>query len=428
MAKGDGSITELRRGVFQVSVYFGRDPITGKYERVQRTVRGTKRDAARVRDQIRRDRENGLTVDGSKITFAEFAEQWQSSRELAGELSTRTLKDGRSIINRLTHYIGSMKLAEISARHIESLYAELRKSSKTGKPLSGTTMRKIHTVLKQIIQHAVDLDYILRNPCARVKAPKKDTVERRSLTETQAKRLIQKIEAAEAETLQKLTEKEQRQFERGNGFGRSQVRGIGELANLTAVRIILATGLRRGEVLGLTWRHIDLERGIIRVTQKLNSYGELGDPKSKAGKRTLSIGRHTVEKLAKWKTTQAALLLKLGMAQSPDTFVCCSDTGGIAEYSNFGRWWNSFRAKEFNGWKFDGWKLHELRHTQATHLIKNGTDIKTVQTRLGHSTAALTLDTYAHALPEKDEEAAEAFEEMIYAEPKEAVIVEQKTA
>lgn len=423
MAKGDGSIIELKRGVFQVSVYFGRNPITGKYERVQRTVRGTKRDAVKVRDQIRQERENGLTVDGSKTTFAEFAEQWQNGREVANELSIRSIKEGRYVIDRVSHYIGDMKLTDITARHIESLYTELRKHSRTGKPLSGTTMRKFHIILKQIMQRAVDLDYILRNPCARVKAPKKDTVERRSLTEKQAQKLVQRLDESEAETLQKLTEKEQRQFERGNGFGRSQVRGIGELANLTGVRIILATGLRRGEVLGLTWRHIDLERGTIRVAQKLDSYGGIGDPKSEAGKRTLSIGKHTVKKLARWKATQAALLRKLGIAQSPDTFVCCSDTGGKPNLNNFGRWWNEWRGEEF-----DGWKLHELRHTQATHLIKNGVDIKTVQTRLGHSTAAHTLDIYAHAVPEKDEEAAEAFEEMIYAEPKRAAIVEAKTA
>lgn len=419
MAKGDGSIREIKRGVYQVTVYFGHNPITRNYDRVQRTVRGTKRDAVKVRDKIRRDREDGLTVDGSKMTFAEFAEQWQNSRELAGELSIRTLKDGQSTINRLIPYIGDMKLADISARHIERLYVEVRKSSKTGQPLSGSTMNKLHIVLKQILQHAVNLECISKNPCALVKAPKRDTVERRSLSEAQAKRLIQLIEEAETETLQKLTEKEHRQFERGNGFGRSQVLGMSDLANLAGVRIILATGLRRGEALGLTWRNINLERGIIRVTQKLDAYGGLGNPKSKAGRRTLSIGKHTVEKLTQWKATQAALLRKLSIAQSPDTFVCCSNTGGVADYQNFGRWWNDFRAEEF-----DGWKLHELRHTQATHLIKNGVDIKTVQTRLGHSTAALTLDTYAHSLPEKDEEAAEAFEEMIYAEPQGASIIE----
>lgn len=423
MAYGDGTIERLGRDKWRVYIYFGVDPITGKPDRVTRTVSGTKRDAIKVRDQIKRDRENGLTADGNKTTFAEFAEQWQTSREASNELSTRTIKEGRYIIKRVKPYIGDMKLTDITARHIESLYSELRKDSRTGKPLSGTTMRKFHTILKQIMQRAVDLDYILRNPCARVKAPKKDTVERRALTEQQAQKLTKRIDESEAEILREVAEKEQRQFERGNGFGRSQVRGISDLAYLNAIRVVLATGLRRGEVLGLTWHNVDLKRGTIRVEQKLDSYGNIGKPKSEAGRRTLSIGKQTVEHLKRWKKQQAAFLLKLSITQSPDTFVCCSDTGGMSNLNNFGRWWNAWRAPEF-----DGWKIHELRHTQATHLIKNGVDIKTVQTRLGHSTAALTLDTYAHAVPEKDEEAAEAFEKMLYSEPKEAPIIDALSA
>lgn len=85
------------------------------------------------------------------------------------------------------------------------------------------------------------------------------------------------------------------------------------------------------------------------------------------------------------------------------TPVCCSDVGSFYRVDNFTHWWSDWRDK--NG--FGGLKFHELRHTQATMLLANGVDAKTVQTRLGHANPSITLSWYAHAIPEKDREAAE---------------------
>ena len=100
---------------------------------------------------------------------------------------------------------------------------------------------------------------------------------------------------------------------------------------------------------------------------------------------------------------QAVLKMALlGMRQSSDTPVCCSDKPECLRLTNFSRWWRSFFAD--NG--FCGLKFHELRHTQATQLIANGVDIKTVQNRLGHASPTLTMTFYAHALPENNQRAA----------------------
>lgn len=81
----------------------------------------------------------------------------------------------------------------------------------------------------------------------------------------------------------------------------------------------------------------------------------------------------------------------------------CSDTGGWYRIDNFEHWWGVWRKEH----GFEGLKFHELRHTQATQLLANGVDVKTVQTRLGHANASITLGWYAHAIPEKDHEAAD---------------------
>ena len=102
---------------------------------------------------------------------------------------------------------------------------------------------------------------------------------------------------------------------------------------------------------------------------------------------------------------QRALLELLGRSQDARTPVCCNSYGAFQNAGNFSEWWATFRAA--NG--FPGLRFHDLRHTQATLLIGNGVDIKTVQSRLGHSRAATTLDIYACALPENDRKAANLF-------------------
>ena len=139
------------------------------------------------------------------------------------------------------------------------------------------------------------------------------------------------------------------------------------------------------------------------ICRALKKDGALKEPKTAAGTCTASVDRKTVGHLARWKSRQAAELAKFGIRQTPETPVCCSTTGGFINISNFERWWRSFR--DGNG--FEGLRFHELRHTQATLLLGSGVDVKTVQARLGHADASITLNWYAHAMPGNDRQAAD---------------------
>lgn len=151
--------------------------------------------------------------------------------------------------------------------------------------------------------------------------------------------------------------------------------------------------MRRGEVFAVTWENVDLDRRTIRVCQSITYQRKVKTPKTQAGIRTLAM----------WKARQATELARIGVKQTERTPVCCSDTGGWYRIDNFERWWGVWRKEH----GFKGLKFHELRHTQATQLLANGVDVKTVQTRLGHANASITLGWYAHAIPEKDHEAAD---------------------
>ncbi len=425
MAKGDGCIQQLGRNYWRVRIDFGTDPITGKRQRVERRVRGSKNEARKIRDEIRQEHEHGLSVDGSKLTFNEFVEVWHQSYLAAGTAAADTVDRARVDVLALSPYIGNVAMKDIDARLIETAYAALKHDKQAaGGHFGGTSMHKLHVLLKQVFKKAVDYDIILRNPLDRVTAPKKDDPERRSLSAEEYARMFACVDEAEQEAYTELAEKESRQLERGNAFGRTYLYGIAQVSCLLAVRLALATGMRRGEVFGLSWNNVDLSQPSIKVRQSLTVNGRIKEPKTKAGRRTIHIDQATGRHLAKWKDRQAVELSKIGVYQNEETPVCCSNTGGWFDLNNFGRWWRPWSAD--NG--FGDLKFHEIRHTHATLLLASGVDVKTTQTRMGHSSATITLEWYAHAVPDNDRKAADLLGKLATLEPQGTPILEVKTA
>lgn len=438
MSYGEGSIREKKRPDgksynpkrWQVCVSYMVDVIDddgntkSERKRIQRTVRGTKAEAKAVRDEIIATHDDqGNELDSYQVaineceteqleatTLTDMIEVWNKARKTAGKASERTISEDRKRLERVEEYLGSKPLDSITAKMVEETYAALRE--KYG--LSGTTLNHIHTLLKNVFQKAVDYDLVHKNPCRFVDTPKRDDPDRRSLSQEEGAKLLQKVDEAEAAEYSAMDEKEQRREvreERGYARNRKALRGMHLLSNIMVVRIGLATGMRRGEVIGLIWKNVDLTRKTIRVCQSATIAGGVKKPKTQAGIRTLAIDDATVQHLSYWKARQAAELAKISKSQSPETPVCCTDAGTMLRVDNFEHWWSTWRDK--NG--FPGLKFHELRHTQATMLLANGVDVKTVQTRLGHANPSITLGWYAHAIPENDHDAAQMLGNMFNA-------------
>lgn len=396
MAKGDGSIIEKARGVWEVQVPLGRDPATGKYRKVSRTVRGTKADARKARDRIRRELEDGLNVEGEKLTFGEFAASWLEGK--AAEVKPGTLEDYAQKAAVLSGYLGSVPLRKLDARTVETALRRIQADRSCG----NTTLRRYFIVANAILKKAVSYDLVARNPCDKLKAPAPDKVERRSLSIAEASGLLRTLDACEAAALASLAAKEGRQAAWGVAEGRGYMRGVRDVSALLAVRIGLATGMRLGEVLRLTWELVDVEGCALSVR----------DAKTPAGNRTVFVDRGTMAHIAAWKATQAAILGSIGLAQSGATPVICAGNGAPVGQTNFEGWWRAWRDSH----GFEGLKFHELRHTQATRLLAAGVDVKTVQARLGHESASVTLNYYAHAQSENDRLAAAILGDMLRSE------------
>ena len=293
-------------------------------------------------------------------------------------------------------------------------------SVKKERGCSNTTMHKIHQQTNRLFEYAVDSDICVRNPCRAIVAPKVDKVKsRRSLTAGEAAKLRACLDRDELVAYEEFESKEQRQFEHGNTYGRSSLRGLSAISGLLAIRIMLATGCRRGESLALTWGCVDFGTSQIVIKQTINQRSELKETKTDAGVRTLYVDADTMAHLRKWKAFQAKALHlvmtvdlegnKHPVMQTDKTPVCCDCVGAMIDPPNLNRWLAGKKGRQ--GYRdsigFAGLKMHELRHTSATLLLGNGVDVKTVQHRLGHASSSLTLDQYAHAIPANDRAAAD---------------------
>ncbi len=382
---GIGTIEKRGRGSWRIRFNLGIDKETGKYKYTPwRTVKGTKADATAARERYRQELEGGLKLDADRMTFSIYAERWADNRRDMGTLSPSSLRLDKQIITILNEYIGSMSLSEIDALTIETMLATHSKQ----KGASPDQLHRMYFKLKQILEDAVNKDYILRNPCNKVKAPKVPRPDLRYLSAAEVQRLMRAL----ADTEQNHVDK----------YRPDYARQTVTHSHVMAVRLALATGMRRGEILGLSWGSVGLDTGNLRITQSMTSDG-LRKPKTQNSNRLLSLDANTMQRLRAWKEEQGAFLSSLGITQCLTTPVISNEIGGRHDPAHFSRWWRMFTAA--NGFK--GLKLHELRHTQATLLFGQGMDIKTVQNRLGHTMASTTLDVYAGVIPGKDREAAD---------------------
>lgn len=225
---------------------------------------------------------------------------------------------------------------------------------------------------------------MFRNVASLVKPPKVEKKEVASLTAAQIGDLLSKIE--------------------------------GHPLHVPAV-VALGIGLRRGEILALRWQDVDLDAGMLQVTRSLGEAGSKSLPvqdrlyfkttKSGAGRRSVSLAPFVVDALRRHLREQLEIRMALGLGKQPDDALVFSTVDGspISPDKVSRDWANLVIARNLPNVSF-----HGLRHSNVSMLIDGGLDVYAVSRRIGHSSAALTLETYTHLFRSKDAEAAEAIE------------------
>jgi integrase len=363
-----GHVRQRSPGTWEVRYTLGTEPGTGKRRTITTTVKGERKDAKRELRRLLRTLDTGQHVDPTRMTVNDWLTLWLTT--VRNEVSPKTHERYADLVRCfLIPELGAHPLAKLTPVHIQTAYNKWavggRRDRKAG-GLSPQTRRHIHRVLKSALSRAVKQLMIGRNPADSIeKLPK---VDRRSLTVLTAEQSARLLE---------------------------------DLAHTRAywpVLIALSTGMRRGEILALRWRNVDLDRALITIVESLEQVGGRREgirfklPKS--GKaRAVTLPSFTVEELRRLRREQAKKLLALGIPQSGDTLLCgCIDGKPMIPGSLTREFWRlTGRLKDIPRIRF-----HDLRHTHATELLRAGVQPKVVQERLGHSSISITMDVYSH--------------------------------
>lgn len=320
------------------------------------------------------------------MTFSEIVDAWEQSRASLGTVHPYTAMKSAQKARALLPLFDGMDADEITPADVETALAMLRTDGgRNGQGLSGTTLRSIHLAARQAYDYAVTHDMAHCNPFRSVPRPRADKSRARFLDREQFERLAGYTRLCMSTNIAK--------------------RKLSHAAYCLAVLLAMGTGMRRGEIFGLEWP--DYDGRTVSVRRSVKPDGTIGEPKTQAGIRRIAVGTSTAATLDEYRAFQEPLVPRKRWDEP--VAVMAGKDGRRLSMSTFEHWWARFRKAA----GFDGLKFHELRHTHASLLIASGTDVKTVQGRMGHSSADITMNIYAHALPRNDALAAQSIDGML---------------
>jgi len=283
-------------------------------------------------------------------------------------------------------HIGSVKLQKLSGSQVNALYAKLAESgAKSGKKgISPMTIHHVHACLHKACKDAVRWGHISRNPLDAADPPraKSDgTKEMQTWTKEQLKAFLDSVKDDRPAALW---------------------------------HTIAMTGMRRGEALGLRWTDIDLENSRLSVRRALipiNREVVVSEPKTAKGRRVIAIDPGTVEVLKGQAARQLDEQKQWDAAWVDSAYVFTAENGGALDPESVSRYFRQAVKQSM----LPPIRLHDLRHTHATLALQAGIHPKVVSERLGHATISITLDTYSHAIPAMQEEAAALIASLVFA-------------
>ena len=366
---------------------------------------------------------NGLTLDGRKITLKEFIDRWATEWAVQ-ELQASTMEKYQAVIDDfILPHLGHLKLTEIKPHTINSFFVQLTKDGarRDGKPggYARGTINKISNVLSSILRTAVEWEVVGRNPCDNVRVQAEATADKiKFFTPEQTAIFLDYI--SKPYTIR--TKGHTRTDDTGKQYTVGDYESTKELPLQIKVLFTLAiyTGLRKGELLALTWDDVDFENNAVAVTKAAAVVGGkqiVKVPKTRNSYRIVSIPKRMTTMLLKLKNEQTCYRLKVGSFWQGNNWIFTQTNGKMmcysTPYSALQDILTHYNADKAEAGKLPMIPFHGLRHTSATLLIAGHEDAKTVSARLGHAETSTTLNIYAHSLLEADETAAATIENMI---------------
>ncbi|BCJ86510.1 site-specific integrase [Effusibacillus dendaii] len=372
------SIEKRGKNSFRLVVEAGYDANGKRIKRTKTVKVKTKREAEIELAKFVAEVQSGEYIAPEKMTLSAFSEREWLPKYAEKKFAPSSLKHYTYQLRaQILPALGHLRLDQIKTMHLINFFNELDKPTarKDGKekPLSGATKQFIYKVLKNVLDRAKDWQVIQNNPIDGVKMPARDNVEMKYYDSSEAKKVIQKLYEEPA------------------------------LWRLYFIASMIG-GFRRGELLALEWRHVDFDEGTFSIEQSLSLTVDkqpiIKPPKTKSSIRKVDMPEWYMEELRQYRLEWVKYKDDVGDAWEEEReFVFHNEFGRPFHFHTPTIKWRDFIKK--HGLKKI--RLHDLRHTAATLLIETAIEqgidadvtLKGVQQRLGHSTFAMTADTYA---------------------------------
>jgi integrase len=349
-------------------------PVGAPRRQIRRRGFSTKREAQEQLTKLLGETQRGDFVEPDKITCAEWFDRWLEGLDLS-PASIRSYTDALRL--HVTPDIGAGRLQALTAVDVDRVYNRLRDEGR----LSNRTIRGVHVVLRHVLEDAVKKGLLTRNPADQASPPSERSAKAPEMTVWSPAEMRAWLE---------------------HELVRSD--------RLFALwRLVCFTGLRRGELLGLKWSDLDGDRlSVRRQVTLVDQKATVTDTKTPSAHRAVSLDPETVAVLKAHRRRQLEERLELGV-RVDGGYVFTELDGSLILPSRITRRFGQL-VRDTGAPRI---RLHDVRHSHATHLLDAGASSKAVAARLGHSSVTFSLDKYAHATPEGDELAARAVAELV---------------
>lgn len=368
---GEGSIYPVKDKAGKVRGYRASYTVQTIAGQKRKYLSGkTRKEVAAKLSKAVAEREDGLVFDSENLTLAEYLERWLKDG-VKGSVRAGTYARYEQLCrSHIKPTLGSVKLSALTPAHVQRFYTE-----KLSGDLSPRTVQYMHDTLRKSLRQAVKWGLIPHNVTEAVEAPKASKRDIHPLSPTEARRLL----------------------------------SVAAEDRLEAVFVLaVTTGMRQGEILGLQWNDVDLDRAKLQIRRTLIAQSgspKFGQPKTARGRRAVSLAPETVDALRRHRKRQFIEGL-----HSSDGLVFCTQAGKPVTPQNLTqRVLKRLLVKA----ELPPIRFHDLRHTAATILLGQGVNPKIVQEMLGHASIQLTLDTYSHVLPDMQSAAVEAMQDAL---------------
>ena len=365
-----GNIVERIRGngakKYEITVEGERDLLTGKRNRMYKTV-GSMKEAKAVMRQMIVDMERGVAVRKLPKKISEWLDEWLELYLPNIEETTR-IGYRTKINNYIKPALGDIYLQSLRAEHVQKMVNDM-----IARGLSPKNIRETYNNINAAMKKAVILRMIPFNPCEGVVLPKLKRYKAKVYDLEMIHRLLDVAKGTEM---------------------------------YLPILLCVTAGLRRGELLALRWHNIDFKNNVLQVRSNMVRGEEdfiIKSPKTEAGIRDIRVGSEVMAVLREERKRYLEDAIMQGIGFQNLNFVIHQKNGAPIRPDSMSQKWRRFLENN----RLPSIRFHDLRHSNATALIQAGVNPRVVQQRLGHSDVNITLNTYTHVLPEMDMDAAE---------------------